>query len=79
MTARRSWNRCGVPPDATTYRYLVEHPDQEWTFVFRAVWRQGRLFRPATHVVIEPFDGDSDHGPEVISVLVNEWLQSLCL
>lgn len=79
VTARKCWSRSGVPADATSYRYVIEHPDQDWTLIFRAVWRQGQLFRPSSHVILEPIEREGDRGAEAISALVNEWLQSLYL
>lgn len=77
ITAKPTWNRCGVPADAESYRYLVEHPDQGWSFAFRAVWRSGDLMKPAVHVAVEGIYDDDDHGEQAVLALINEWLRSL--
>jgi hypothetical protein len=83
LAARRIPNRYGVPPDATTWRYTVQHPEMGWTFAIRAVWRCGKLMAPfATHVVIECYNNDDeaqlpDEGSAALAV--NDWLRSLCL
>lgn len=75
ISAGRIPNRYGVPPDATSWRYLIEHPEQGWSYAVRAVWRGGFLMPPlAVHVVIESyFDEDED----AACLAVNEWLRSL--
>ena len=77
ITAKQTWNRSGVPADAETYLYRIEHPDQGWSLDFRAVWRLGDLMKPAVHLVIEGVYDDGDHGDEALPVLINEWLRSL--
>lgn len=81
LSARRVPNRYGVPPDATTWRYLVEHPQFGWSYAIRAVWRCGKLMSPlATHVAVESYFNDDDAQlPTEASVViaVNEWLCSL--
>ncbi|WP_139257103.1 hypothetical protein [Methylobacterium sp. yr668] len=80
VVAEPARHRTGIPSDATCLRYLVEHPEEAWTFAGRAVWRSGELFRPlATHVRIERFWDDSERGRSAneLAEAVNEWLRSL--
>ena len=81
ISTRRVANRCGIPPDATTWRYRVEHPDFGWSYSIRAVWRCCELMPPlATHVVIEGYfnDDETQLPTEDSAVLaVNDWLCSL--
>ena len=72
-------NRTNVPADAITLSHLVEHPEQGFSFRFRAVWREGQLLRPAaTHVVIEQEWDEVGHGnPAAVSAAINDWLQAV--
>lgn len=73
--------RTGVPADAKSVRYKVQHPDGGWSFVGRAVWRGNKLFEPkAVHNVIESYnddDGRYDGNDDAVAAAVNEWLMSL--
>ena len=79
IAAKRVANRTSVPADALTLSYLVEHPELGFAFRFRAVWREGQLFRPtATHVVIEREWDEGGHGsPAAVSAAINQWLQAV--
>lgn len=56
VVAEPTRHRTGIPADAVCLRYLVEHPEEGWTFSARAVWRMGQLFKPwGTHVRIERY------------------------
>src|SRR3954451_18560955 len=81
ISSRRVANRYGVPPDATTWRYRIEHPEFGWSYNIRAVWRCGKLMPPlATHVVVEDyFNDDETQLPDEASAVmaINEWLCSL--
>jgi hypothetical protein len=82
VSARSVSNRYGVPPDAQTRRYVIEHPDQGWSFSARAVWRNGKLMEPVgTHVRIEGYYDDRDElgGSAAARSAANEWLRSLLL
>jgi hypothetical protein len=83
LSARRVANRSGVPPDATSWRYLVQHPDQGWSYAARTVWREGSLMRPlAVHTVIECYTADDETivpTEEAAVLAVNDWLCSLPL
>lgn len=71
--------RYGIPADATAWRIIIEHPEQEWTVTARAVWRDGDLLSPtATHAVFERYYDDAErYGSEdAVRVAVNEWFQS---
>jgi hypothetical protein len=75
-------NRYGVPADAITRRYIIEHVTQGWTFTARAVWRNGRLMEPlAVHVAVEGYYDDNDAlgGPAGARSAANAWLRSLPL
>lgn len=79
ISARTAGSRYGVPRDARTIRYLVEHPDQGWALSVRAVWRSGTLMQPvAVHTVIERYFADDDD-LEAARSKANEWLRSLPL
>jgi hypothetical protein len=79
VSARTAGNRFGLPPDARTIRYLVEHPGQGWAVSVRAVWRSGTLMQPvAVHTTIERYFGDDDD-LEAARVKANDWLRSLPL
>lgn len=79
IAAKRVANRTSLPADAITHSYLVEHPELGFAFRFRAVWREGQLFRPtATHVVIEREWDEGNHGSSAaVSAAINEWLQAV--
>jgi hypothetical protein len=81
ISAHRVANRYGVPPDAMTWRYVVQHPEFGWSFTVRAVWRCGKLMPPlATHVVVESYYNDDEAQlPDEASAVaaINEWLCSL--
>lgn len=81
ISSRRVASRFGVPPDATTWRYHVQHPEFGWSYNIRAVWRSGKLMPPlATHVVVEGYfnDNEAQLPNEASAVLaINEWLCSL--
>jgi hypothetical protein len=81
ISARSVARRYGVPPDATCWRYLIEHPELGWSFAVRAVWRDGKLMPPvATHTVIESYYAENDERyvqTEDVAVAVNEWLAGL--
>lgn len=79
ISTRHVSNRANVPDDAITLSHLVEHPEQGFSFRFRAVWREGQLLRPtATHVVIEQEWDDAEHGsPAAVSAAINDWLQAV--
>ena len=81
VTKRKISNRYGVPDDAKTCRYLVEHPEQRWSFAIRAVWRGGALMMPtAVHTVVESYYADADDIDEMsVKLMVNDWLKSLPL
>jgi hypothetical protein len=81
LSARRVANRYGAPPDATTWRYVVQHPEFGWSYAIRAVWRSGKLMPPlATHVIVECYcnDDETQLPDEAAAVVaINEWLCSL--
>ena len=79
ISRRKTGRRSGVAADAISYRYLVEHPEQGWSFAFRSVWRDGNLMSPtATHTVIESYYDDAETGDIVaVQEAVNDWLKSL--
>ena len=79
ISTKRISNRINVPADAITLSHLVEHPEQGFSFRFRAVWWEGQLLRPtATHVVIEQEWDDAGHGsPAAVSAAINDWLQAV--
>lgn len=79
ISTKRVSNRTNVPADAITLSHLVEHPEQGFSFRFRAVWRDGQLLRPtATHVVIEQEWDEAEHGSSAaVSAAINEWLQAV--
>lgn len=83
ISARPIPNRYGVPPDARSWRYLIQHPEQGWSYAVRAVWRNDSLMRPlAVHVVIENYFVDDETvlaDEDAASLAANEWLCSLCL
>ena len=80
-TAQRIGNRHGVPRDAVTYLYTIEHPEQGFAFDVRAVWRCGKLLPPtATHTVILDYEDQGVHGSDqAVRLAVNDWLQSVPL
>ncbi|MBP1180911.1 hypothetical protein [Methylobacterium sp. PvR107] len=80
ITVQDARRRTGIPADARPVRYLVEHPEQGWSFAGRAVWRLGRLFEPkAVHNCIERYwDDREQYGDDnAIVAAVNEWLKAL--
>lgn len=82
VMARTVGNRYGVPADATTRRYIIEHVLEGWTFTARAVWRNGKLMEPlAVHVAIEGYYDNNDclGGAAGARSAANEWLRSLPL
>jgi hypothetical protein len=82
ITARQTANRLGVPADAQTWLYRVQHPDLGWTVDLRAVWRCGRLMRPCgTHTaVVGVWDDDDQYGnPAATRDAFREWLRALPL
>jgi hypothetical protein len=73
-------HRTGVPPDARCVRYEVMHPDQEWSFKGRAVWRGGKLLEPtATHTCIETISATKGRyaSDDAVAEVINDWLKSL--
>lgn len=70
-------NRTNVPADATTFAYLVEHPELGFSFRFRAVWREGKLYHPAVHTVIEKEWDEGAGSPAAVSAAINQWLQAV--
>lgn len=77
ITHKRLSNRTNVPADAATFSYLVEHPELGFSFRVRVVWRDGKLYHPAVHAVIE---GEWDEGagsPAAVTAAINEWLQAV--
>jgi hypothetical protein len=79
ISTRQISNRLNVPAAAITLSHLVEHPEQGFSFRFRAVWHEGQLLRPtATHVVMEQEWDDAQHGsPAAVSAAINDWLQAV--
>lgn len=79
ISTRPVSSRTNVPADAITLSHLVEHPELGFSFRFRVVWREGRLFQPAaTHVVIEQEWDDANLGsPAAVSAAINEWLRAV--
>ena len=73
--------RTGVPADAKPVRYKVQHPEDGWSFVGRAVWRGTKLLEPkAVHNVIETYnddDGRYGNDDDAVAAAVNDWLISL--
>jgi hypothetical protein len=79
VSARTAGSRYGVPRDAHTTRYRIEHPDQGWALSARAVWRSGDLMQPvAVHSVIQEYHADDDD-LEAARLKSNQWLRSLVL
>lgn len=80
LSARRVANRCGLPADAATWRYLLENPEFGWSYAVRAVWRDGSLMPPlATHVVVENYFNDDEAQlptEESAVAAVNDWLRT---
>ncbi len=75
-------NRYGVPADAFTRRYTIDHVEEGWTFTARAVWRNGKLMKPlAVHIVVESYNDANDVLGGTIGVrsAANAWLRSLPL
>lgn len=83
ITSRRTWSRCGVPADASSWHIVIEHPGAGWSVTVRAVWRDGRLMEPvATHCAIEKYwvdDADLIADEDAAKIAVNEWLQTVPL
>ena len=83
ITRQHMWKRYGVPADATSFRYILEHPGQGWSVTVRSVWRNGNLMQPvATHTRIERYwadDADLIANEDVARVAFNEWGQSVPL
>lgn len=82
VVGRTIANRYGVPADAVTRRYVIEHVSEGWTYTARAVWRNGRLMEPlAVHVAIEGYfdTDDSLGGAAGARSAANTWLRSLPL
>ncbi|MBM1169865.1 hypothetical protein [Microvirga arabica] len=83
VTTRRSWNRYGVPTDATCWRHVFEHPQYGWSFAVRSVWRDERLHEPvAVHTVITDYYIDDTNliGDEAACIRsINEWMQTVPL
>lgn len=83
ITVRRSGRRFGVPADATSWRYLIKHPELGWSYAVRAVWRNQKLFEPvAVHTVIEEYFADEEElvpDENVAALCINDWLCSLPL
>lgn len=53
IVAEREPNHNGVPDDAITVTYRIWEPCHEgWLVDVRAVWWNGKLFRPHTHIDI---------------------------
>lgn len=75
---RQISNRTGLPDDAVTYRYWMEHP--EWQLEVRAVWRGGELHQPVgIHCAIlgyHPGEFAAVPAPEeALKEAVNDWLR----
>jgi hypothetical protein len=83
IARHRTWKRYGVPADATSWNYVIEHPDEGWSVTVRSVWRDGKLMEPtATHTCIERYwadDTDLIADEDAACVAFNEWAQSVSL
>lgn len=82
ITVRKIGNRSGVPADAGTWLYRVQHPDCGWTVDLRAVWRSGTLMRPwGTHIAIVDVWDDEDRyqSRAAVRAAFREWLRALPL
>ena len=81
VVIERIGNRYGVPRDAVSYLYEIEHPELGFAFTARAVWRCGDLMAPlAVHTTILDFEDRGGHGSEhAVKLAANEWLRSLPL
>jgi hypothetical protein len=76
---QRIGNRHGVPRDATSRLYEVEHPELGFAFTARAVWRDGALMEPwAVHCVVLDYEDRGSHGDDhTVKLAANDWLRSL--
>jgi hypothetical protein len=83
VTTRRSWNRYGVPADASCWHYVFEHPEFGWSFTVRSVFRDGRLHEPvAVHTTITNYyadDTDLIADEKAACIAINEWMQTVPL
>lgn len=83
VTTRRSWNRYGVPADATCWRHVFEHPQYGWSFAVRSVWRDGRMYEPLpVHTLITNYYADDTNliaDENAACIAVNEWIQTVPL
>ncbi len=83
ITRQRMWRRYGVPADASSFRYILEHPGQGWSVTVRAVWRNGTLMQPvATHTRIERYWADNADliaDEDAACVAFNNWGRSVPL
>lgn len=80
VTARQIGNRYGVPADASTWLYRIQHPNLAWTVDVRAVWRCRELLRPrSTHVAITSVWNDNDiyENLPATRAAFRDWLRAL--
>jgi hypothetical protein len=83
ITSRRIGSRYGIPSDATSWRIIIEHPEQGWSVTARTVWRDGRLMEPmATHTAIERYWADNTDliaDENAACLAFNDWIGSVPL